>query len=90
MRTRLGIALLGALAALAAVVAAAAARPTLHDRPTPAGAAFPQRTWILSLPAGRAAPAVGRSTVTENGHGVVGLNVAPAGASRARARARCS
>jgi tight adherence protein B len=71
----LGFALVALVAALAA--AAAAADPAL--RLTEArGSGFPNRTWILSLPAGeRIQPS--RVAVSENGHGVVDLKVAPAG-----------
>ena len=77
MRKRLGIALAAALVACASLVAAGTAADPL--RLTEAGtSAFPQRTYVLSLPAGQrlAASAV---KVTENGKGVIGLSVKPVG-----------
>jgi tight adherence protein B len=75
-----------ALAAVLALVAAAAglaatatgANSQLHLTEAK-GTGFPNRTWILGLPAGqRIQPS--QVSVSENGHGVVGLKVEPSGA----------
>jgi tight adherence protein B len=77
VRKRLGIALAGALVAFAAVTAAGTAASPL--RLTEAGTApFPQRTYILMLPAGQRLQASGVK-VSENGRGVIGLTVKPVG-----------
>ena len=79
MRKRIGIALAGALVALASMAAAGTAAAPLRLTEA-ASATFPQRTYILTLPAGQrlAASAV---KVSENGEGVVGLSVTPLGES---------
>jgi len=77
VRKRLGIALAGALVAFASVVAGGTAAAPL--RLTEAGgASFPQRTYLLTLPAGQRLEASG-VTVSENGRGVIGLSVKPVG-----------
>jgi len=78
MTTSLGIALTAALLAVAALAAAATAADVGMTKA--AGIAFPQRTWVVSLPAGeRVQPS--QVKVSENGHGVVGLKVEPTGAN---------
>jgi tight adherence protein B len=76
---RLPVAVAGVLAAFACLAAAVTAAAPL--RLTEAGGTtFPERSWVLTLPAGqRLDPA--RVKVTENGHGVVGLTVTPASAT---------
>jgi tight adherence protein B len=76
---RLAIALTTAFAALGSLAATAAAGPAPF-RVTEAGqGVFPERTYVLSLPAGERLKA-SRVSVSENGHGVVDLTVAPAAA----------
>jgi tight adherence protein B len=64
---------------LAAIVLAAAAGATAADQVslTEASAAFPHRAYVLSLPSGQRLN-TSAVKVTENGHGVVKLAVAPA------------
>jgi tight adherence protein B len=74
MKTRFGIALTAVLLAVAALAAAATAADVRIAEA--AGTGFPQRTWVVSLPAGeRVQPS--QVKVSENGHGVVGLKVEP-------------
>jgi tight adherence protein B len=78
VRIRFGF-VVGAVAATFAALAPSAA-PADQIRLAPARSAFPERVYVLSLPAGMR---LGKSAVkvTENGHGVVDLSVAPIGAS---------
>jgi tight adherence protein B len=71
------VALAAALAALTFVVAAGAAEPPIRLTEA-SGGAFPKRVWVLSLPAGQRIQQ-SQVGVTENGRGVVDLNVAPTG-----------
>ena len=75
MKRRICIALTAGLVAYASIVGAGAAAEVQMTKAP--GAVFPQRGWILSLPSGER---IERSQVkvTENGHGVIGLRVAPA------------
>jgi tight adherence protein B len=74
MKTRFGIALTAVLLAVAALAAAATAADVRIAEA--AGTGFPQRTWVVSLPAGeRVQPS--QVKVSENGHRVVGLKVEP-------------
>jgi tight adherence protein B len=71
-----------ALAVVAVAFACLAASATAADnvRVTEAAASFPHRVYVVSLPAGkRLQPSAVK--VTENGHHVVGLSVAPAGSA---------
>jgi tight adherence protein B len=79
MNRRVGIALAGVVAAGVCFVAASTAAAPLHLTEA-AGAGFPTRTYILTLPAGQRLDA-SLVKVTENGHGVVGMTVKPAGGS---------
>ncbi len=76
MRKKLCIVLAGALVALTSVVAASAADSPL--RLTEASASFPERSYILGLPAGQRLE-TSAVKVSENDHGVVGLTVKPVG-----------
>jgi tight adherence protein B len=77
MRARVLVSLLAALV-VAVTAAAAATAETVHISKAPAGV-FPERVWIASLPKGeRIQPS--QVAVTENGHNVENLRVAPAGA----------
>jgi tight adherence protein B len=77
VRNRLFIALTVAVATASSFVAAGTAASPIHLVEA-GGPVFPQRSWILSLPAGqRLLPASVK--LTENGHGTVGLKVVPSG-----------
>ena len=79
MRKRISVALSCAVTAAACVAAASQAAPPLQLTQA-AEAAFPARTYVLSLPAGhRLEPSSVK--VTEDGRGVVDLAVKPAGAA---------
>jgi tight adherence protein B len=72
------IALAGVVGALAST---AAATPTFHI--TEAGAVFPDRAYVLSLPTGMRLNTSDVS-VEENGQGISGLSVVPAGGAKAK------
>jgi tight adherence protein B len=73
---RVGIALAAAVATLGSLAATAGAAPSPLHLTEAAGAGFPERAFVLSLPAGeRLEPS--RVSVTENGHRVVDLAFAP-------------
>jgi tight adherence protein B len=75
MRARLSLTLL-AIAAACAATSLSAGAATI--RVTPTSTQYPARTYVVSLPSGqRIEPS--SVDVSENGHGVVDLNVAPAG-----------
>jgi tight adherence protein B len=77
VRNRLLITLAAALATAASLAAAGTAASPLHLVEA-GGAAFPERSYVLSLPAGQRLEA-SAVKVTENGHGVIGLKVVPSG-----------
>jgi hypothetical protein len=78
VRIRFGI-VVGAVAAAFAALASSAA-PADRIGLRPGRGAFPERVYVLSLPTGMR---LGKSTVkvTENGHRVEDLSVAPPGSS---------
>jgi len=76
MSKRLGLALAGSFTVLACLAGTSSAASDLHITQA-GGTTFPERTMVLTLPAGkRVQPS--EVSVRENGHGVVGLKVAPA------------
>jgi tight adherence protein B len=77
VKLRVGIALATAVATLGSVAATAGGAPAPLRLTEGAGATFPERSWVLSLPAGERLDA-SRVSVSENGHRVVGLKTAPA------------
>jgi tight adherence protein B len=79
VRTRF-VFVVGAIAATFAALASSAA-PADQIRLAPARSAFPQRVYVLSLPAGKRLEK-SAVKVTENGHGVVDLSVAPVGSTK--------
>lgn len=80
MKLRL-VAVLGLLAGAVGVPAATAAAGPF--RITEAGAAFPDRAYVLSLPTGMRLK-TSQVSVEENGQGVTGLSVVPAGGAQAK------
>jgi tight adherence protein B len=79
VRLWLGIALAAAVAALGSLAAAAGAASAPLHLTEAGGVVFPERSYVLSLPAGERLEA-SRVSIRENGHGVIGLKVVPAGA----------
>ena len=67
----------GCAIAVTSLCAAASAAAAGQVSLTEASAAFPHRAYVLSLPSGQRLK-TSAVTVTENGHGVVGLAVVPA------------